>query len=251
MLEIEPAPAKDYARGMQFDATGLASFYEEPMGQVTRRIVLKRLRLAWPNLAGLRVLGYGFAVPYLRPMLGEAERVVALVPAQHGPVAWPGHQPLAALGDEEQLPFPDALFDRILMIHGLENAESSRQLLRQIWRVMAPGGRLLLVAPNRTSLWAQVERSPFAQGSPFSRSQLDRLMRQAMFSPERWDTALFVPPLKSRRLMTSGAGWEGVGRKLWPALAGVHLVEATKSLYAVVPPAKGKRAQAALAGAKA
>jgi len=235
---------------MQFDAAGLASFYEAPMGQVTRRLVLRRLRLAWPDLSGQRVLGYGFAVPYLRALQSEAERVVAVVPAQHGAVAWPGHQPLAALADEEQLPFPDALFDRILMIHGLEQAESSRQLLRQIWRVLAPGGRLLLIAPNRTSLWAQVERSPFAQGSPFSRSQLDRLMRQALFTPERWDTALFVPPLKSKRLMRGGASWEGVGRKLWPALAGLHLVEATKSLYATVPPAKGKVAKAELAGAK-
>jgi SAM-dependent methyltransferase len=231
---------------MQFDAAGLASFYEEPMGQVTRRLVLKRLRLVWPDLRGLRVLGYGFAIPYLRPLMDEAERVIALMPAQHGPVAWPDPQSLAALGEEEQLPFPDAMFDRILLVHGLESAESSRLLLRQIWRVLTPGGRLLLIAPNRTSLWAQVERSPFAQGSPFSRSQLDRLMRQAMFIPERWDTALFLPPFKSRRF----AGWEGVGRKMWPALAGVHLVDATKSLYAVVPPAKGERARAKLATAK-
>ncbi|HEX3673335.1 MAG TPA: methyltransferase domain-containing protein, partial [Rhizomicrobium sp.] len=149
---------------MQFDATGLASFYEEPMGQVTRRLVLKRLRLVWPDLRGLRVLGYGFAIPYLRPLMDEAERVIALMPAQHGPVAWPDPQCLAALGEEELLPFPDAMFDRILLVHGLESAESSRLLLRQIWRVLAPGGRLLLIAPNRTSLWAQVERSPFAQG---------------------------------------------------------------------------------------
>ncbi len=235
---------------MLFDGAGLASFYEEPMGQVTRRLVLRRLRLAWPDLRGLRVLGYGFAVPYLRPVMGEAERVVALMPAQHGAVAWPGEQPLAALGEEEALPFPDAMFDRVLMIHGLESAESARLLLRQIWRVLAPGGRLLLVAPNRTSLWAQVERSPFAQGSPFTRSQLDRLMRQAMFVPERWDTALLIPPLRSRRLIRSGEGWEGVGRRLWPALAGVHLVDATKSLYAVAPPAKGTRVRARLAAAE-
>jgi hypothetical protein len=50
-----------------------------------------------------------------------------------------------------------------------------------LWRVLAPEGKLLLVAPNRTSLWAQVERSPFAHGRPYSRSQLDRLLRDAMF----------------------------------------------------------------------
>jgi SAM-dependent methyltransferase len=236
---------------MQFDAAGLASFYEEPMGQVTRRLLLRRLRLAWPDLKGLRVLGYGFAVPYLRPLMDEAERAVALMPAQHGPVAWPEARSLAVLGDEESLPFPDAMFDRVLMVHGIETADSARLLLRQIWRVLAPGGRLLLVAPNRTSLWAQVERSPFAQGSPFSRSQLDLLMRQSMFVTERWDMALHLPPLRSRRLIRSGAGWESIGRRLWPALAGVHMVDATKSLYALVPPGKAERVRAKLAGAKA
>ena len=234
---------------MPFDAVGLASFYEEPMGQLTRRLVLKRVRLAWPDLRGLRVLGYGLAVPYLRPILGEAERAVAFMPAQQGVVAWPGQRPLVALGDEDALPFPDAMFDRVLMVHGLESAESIRLVLRQVWRVLAPGGRLLVVAPNRTSLWAQVERSPFAQGRPFTKSQLDQLMRQAMFVPERWDSALLLPPLRSRRFIRSGSGWERFGRRFWPGLAGVHLADASKSLYALVPPAEKRRAPSKLARA--
>jgi len=234
---------------MQFDATGLASFYEEPLGQVTRRLILRRVRLAWPDLRGLRVLGYGFAVPYLRPILSEAAVAAAFMPAQQGIVAWPAQFPLVAAGDENALPFPDAMFDRIVMIHGLEAAESTRILLRQVWRVLAPAGRLLVVAPNRTSLWAQVERSPFAQGTPFTRGQLDRLLRQSMFVPERWDSALLLPPLRSRRLIRNGVGWERFGRKAWPGLAGVHLVDASKSLYALVPPAEAKRVRRKLAHA--
>ena len=56
------------------DALELSSFYEEPMGQVTRRQIMRRIRLAWPDLRGLRVLGYGFAPPYLKACLPEAER---------------------------------------------------------------------------------------------------------------------------------------------------------------------------------
>ena len=67
--------------------------------------------------------------------------------------------------------------------------------MRQVWRVLAPHGRLLLVVPNRASLWAQVERSPFARGRPFNRSQLDSMLRESMFVPEHWDTALYFPPL--------------------------------------------------------
>jgi SAM-dependent methyltransferase len=148
------------------------------------------------------------------------------------------------------LPFPDAFFDRIVMVHGLETAEAIRPVMRQIWRVLAPHGRLLLVAPNRASLWAQVERSPFAHGRPFNKRQLDRLLRESMFVPEQWDTALYFPPARVRRLIRSGFGWERAGRRLWPRLAGVHIVDATKSLYALVPPAKFRAGRRVLVPAR-
>jgi len=49
---------------------------------VTRRQIMRRIRLAWPDLRGLRVLGYGFAPPYLKACLPEAERAVAFIPNQ-------------------------------------------------------------------------------------------------------------------------------------------------------------------------
>jgi SAM-dependent methyltransferase len=221
---------------MQLDSEDLVSFYDSSLGQVARRLVMRRIRLIWPEVRDMRVLGFGFATPYLRPFVGEAERVVALMPAQQGAIPWPEEdRGLTALGEEAALPFPDSMFDRILMVHGLEGTEAARPLMRQIWRVMAPEGRLLLIAPNRASLWTQIERSPFANGGPFLRSQLDILLRKSLFRPERWDNALFLPPLKSRRLIRTGEGWEKFGRRLWPGLAGVHLVEASKSLAAVVP----------------
>ena len=127
-----------------------------------------------PNVAGCRLLGYGFAMPYLRAFLPEAERCIAAMPAAMG-VSAPGRRANASPPwcEEDALPFPDAFFDRILMVHGLEEAEGLRPLLRQLWRVLAPEGRLLMVAPNRASLWAQVERSPFGHGRPFSRGELD------------------------------------------------------------------------------
>lgn len=236
---------------MQIDAQHLVSFYETPMGQIARRQILRRLRQIWPDVSGQRVLGYGFAVPYLRHLLLEAERVVALMPAQQGVLAWPNRKVLSVLGEEDALPFPDAMFDRILMVHALEAADGTRPLLRQIWRVLAPGGRLVIVAPNRRSPWALVEASPFAQGRPFSRSQLTSVLTQAMFVPEQWDCALMFPPLKSRRLVRSGSAWERLGHRAWPRLAGVHLVEATKSLYGapnVVPHARRRGALAHVSG---
>ena len=167
------------------------------------------------------MLGYGFAVPYLRPYLADAQRVVAVMPAQQGVVPWPVGRPPTALGDEDSLPLSDSFFDHILVVHGLEGADAARPLLRQLWRVLAPEGRLLLVVPNRSSLWAQLERSPFALGRPFSRGELDSLLRGALFEPLRWDRALYLPPLHGRRLVRTGNAWERILRRLLPALSGM------------------------------
>ncbi|HEY2445393.1 MAG TPA: methyltransferase domain-containing protein [Rhizomicrobium sp.] len=210
------------------------SFYEEPIGQVTRRTIFRRIRLIWPDMRRQRLLGYGYALPYLRPFIGEAERIAAFVPQQLELES--ADLPFVVQGEEDSLPFEDSLFDRILVVHGLENAESTRPMLRQIWRALAPEGRILCIVPNRASLWSQIERSPFAFGRPFSRGQIERLMRESLFQPERWDSALYFPPVRSRRLVRTGTAWERAGRMLWPRLAGVHIFEASKSLYALVPP---------------
>jgi len=235
---------------MLFDSENLAAFYDSALGQVTRRHLHRRMKAAWPDLRGARILGVGFAIPYLRAFSLEAERTIALLPEDLGSFRWP-QRSLTALCEEDAFPFPDALFDRIVMIHGLEAAESTRPLMRQVWRVLAPAGRLLIVVPNRTSLWAQVDSSPFAHGRPFSRNQMDRLLRDTMFVPERWDTALHLPPINARRLVRSGNAWERTGKMLWPRLAGVHVIDATKSMYALAPVRKARRLKPVLAPARA
>jgi SAM-dependent methyltransferase len=221
---------------MQLYVRELADFYDGHLGAVARRILLRRLRQIWPNVEGQRLLGYGYAVPFLRPFLLEAERGVAAMPSHMGVASWPERKCLTALVEEDALAFPDAFFDRVLVVHGMEGAESLRPLLRQLWRVLAPEGRMLLVAPNRASLWAQVDWSPFGQGRPFSRRELNTLLRDVLFEPIFWDRALYAPPFHAKTLIGTGAGWERIGHRFFYRIGGVHLVEATKSLYAPVGP---------------
>jgi len=248
-VPLNPARRGGTPCAMDYDSANLSAFYASPLGEVAQRLIHNRLEAFWPDVRGTRLLGYGFALPFLPRFAAEAERVAALIPAQLGTTGWPGGPAATVLGDEDALPFSDAMFDRVLVVHGLESAESLRPVLRQLWRVLAPAGKLLIVTPNRNSLWSQVERSPFAHGRPFSRSQLQALMRDTLFVPERWDIALLAPPLRSRRLLGRGTSWERVGRRVWPGLAGVHILEATKSLYAISPAIPVKQGARALASA--
>jgi hypothetical protein len=98
---------------------------------------------------------------------------------------------------------------------------------------------LLIVTPNRRSVWARIDATPFGHGRPYSRSQLERLLVESLFTPVSWGTALHMPPINRGIFLKSAYVWERLGRTLWPAFGGVLLVEARKEVMA---PIGGKRA---------
>jgi SAM-dependent methyltransferase len=229
---------------MYLDVVDLRNFYGEPLGRLVRRVLRARLTAMWPKVAGDRVMGLGYATPYLRPFRDQAERVIGLMPAPQGVVNWPSEGPSAtALVHEDALPLPDSSIDRALLVHCLEMAENPSDVLREVWRVLAPGGRLIAVVPNRSGLWARMETTPFGHGRPFSRGQLDRLLKETLYSPIDWTGALYMAPFERSFLIRSGVAFERVGGRLWPALSGVVIVEATKQLYQGLPARARTRAR--------
>jgi SAM-dependent methyltransferase len=218
------------------DVVDLRDFYETRLGQVTRHLIRRRVRALWPDLQGQSLLGLGYATPYLRQYREEAERVLAIMPAGQGVLPWPPEGPNAvALAEETELPLPDISVDRVLLVHGLECGEQVRDMLREVWRVMSGSGRLLIVVPNRRGIWARLDRTPFGHGHPFTVGQIRRLLRDNLFVPQETRTGLFLPPFGGRLWLSSANAWEAAGSRIFPALAGVALVEATKTLYAPQP----------------
>jgi SAM-dependent methyltransferase len=227
---------------MYLDVVDLRAFYAERLGLVARRLIAERLRRRWPSVAGERLLGIGFATPYLAEFAGEAERTLAFMPAAQGVVNWPPDGPnAAALVADDCLPLPNASVDRVLAIHSLEMTANANDHLREVWRVMAPGGRVIIVVPNRRGIWARVETTPFGFGRPYGRGQLTVLLRDALFSPLGWSEALAVPPIRRRPWVRTGGAWEKFGSIVWPGFAGVIIVEATKQLYQGIPARRSAR----------
>lgn len=149
---------------------------------------------------------------------------------------WPaGELSSTALIFDEELPLPDSSIDRVLMVHSLEFAENPRESLKELWRVLAPGGRLVIVVPNRRGVWARMEHTPFGSGRPYSRSQLTALLRETNFTPGATAEALFFPPTTSRPVLKFRRYLEHTGRRLWPLFSGVIIVEAQKRLYQGLP----------------
>lgn len=220
---------------MHIDVAMLRDFYGSPLGQVVRRLIAGRIRARWRNGAPGTLIGLGYPVPYIGAFRGEARRLGALMPGPQGALVWPRDGlKQSVLIDEEALPLPDNSVDRLLVVHGLEMAGRVRPVLREMWRVLAPEGSLLMIVPNRRGLWARTDRTPFGYGRPYSRAQVETMLKDALFTPVEWGEALYVPPFNRDMLLRSAVAWERMGARLTPGFAGVIIVEASKQVAAPI-----------------
>lgn len=222
----------------------LRAFYGEPTGVLVRRLIARRLDDAWGEAINCDVLGVGYPTPWLDAFVG-ARRVVAAMPGGQGVETWPAAgRNRTVLVDDRRLPFLAGAFDRILLIHALEEADDPAALLNEAVRALAPTGRIILAAAARGGLWARVEATPFGHGRPFTRGQMERLVRQAGLEPTAWSQTLYTPPWGP--LLGLADGIERIGGLVAPGAAGVILLEASRQAYARIRPSGAtRRAQAA------
>lgn len=216
---------------MHLDVQQLRDFYyRSQLGRAAQKGVRDKLAARWGNCRGLTVAGYGFAVPLLRPFLGQAERVIGLMPAPQGVMHWPADGANhSVLCDEARWPLTNDSVDRLVFMHGLETSEHPLALLEEAHRALAPQGRAMLVVPNRAGLWARRDVTPFGYGRPWSRGQIARVLDEAGFLLSGHGAALFFPPSGSGFWLRSARSLERAGGRWAPeALGGVWLVEAIR-----------------------
>lgn len=218
---------------MYTKALDLKEFYDTVQGRVVQRSIRHHIRRFWPDVKGQRIVGMGYAMPYLRPFIGEAERIACLMPMQQGAIFWPPEgKGLVAVCDEGELPLETNSVDRVLVIHALNSAESIDSILQESWRVLTGQGRLMMVVPNRSGIWARMDNTPFGHGTPYSMGQIRHFLKEYMFVPEESARALFFPPTSSRLTLVTAPVWEKIGQTVFNAFGGVNIVCATKQLYA-------------------
>jgi SAM-dependent methyltransferase len=222
---------RDYSHMRQPAAT-LETFYNSRLGQCAARLMAERLTALWGNCEGQRVLGIGYPGPILPVWQANATSCIGAVPQEIGEVRHATAQGQSlCLSPEDRLPFQEGLFDRVFMLHALEEADSPRQLLREAWRVLAPEGRIAIAVTNRRSMWSLVDSKPFGHGRPWTRHQLVRFLNDSLFQVTASSTAVHMPPLDWRLITAASKSWERAGELVLPGLGGVVLVEAVKRLY--------------------
>lgn len=225
----------------------LKAFYNGTTGRVVRRILQTRIRKLWPDVRHMSVMGLGYAAPYLRVFKEEGERVFAVMPDIQGAHHWPQQgddKNMCCLSEASALPLENSSLDRILLIHDLEFYHAVQPSLKEIWRVLKPNGRLLVVVPNRSGWWTRADWTPFGLGSPYSHTQICYYLRDHGFVHERSEKALFFPPTKRPFLLKFAGALEMIGPYLLPFFAGLHMVEVSKQVFASIDKGSGSAVRA-------
>ncbi len=228
---------------MRPDIIALRGFYGTRLGKWVRGRLAHEVMQRWPELREDVVLGIGYATPVLRFLIrgvGPGGSVVAAMPRSQGGIYWPSRgDNRTILTHKQALPFTANSIHRAVLLHALEFAEDAKGSLKELCRVMTPGGRVIIVVPHRRSIWSSAGGTPFGYGTPYSVSQLKHLLEDTGLTVMQHETLLHTPPFQSKLMLRMARIFEGIGMLL-PFTGGLILLEAEKQIYAGVRETKRK-----------
>ena len=107
------------------------------------------------------------------------------------------------LGAAEKLPYDDGTFDLVTALDVVEHLDDDLAGLREMQRVLRPGGRVLLFVPTFMFLWG-LQDDVSNHRRRYRLPELRRVLEQAGFEVERTTYAnitFFLPILLARKLM--------------------------------------------------
>jgi ubiquinone/menaquinone biosynthesis C-methylase UbiE len=184
-------PARPYRDLAAFDARA-GGYDAGRLGRMHHEIAQATARLAAVGGAARRVLDLGCGTGYLlRRLAGawpEAERLVGVDPAPQmlATAATTGGDGRLrfVLGLAEHLPFPDGAFDLVVSTTSFDHWSDQAAGLAECARVLAPGGRLVLV--DQFSAWLAPTVLASRRGKARTKRRANRLALAAGFRAPAW-----------------------------------------------------------------
>ena len=151
-------------------------------------------------------------------------------------LAWDTNASL--LAEPDQLPFAENQFDVIVLPHTLEFQALPHEVLREVFRVLRPEGRLLMTGFNPYSLFGIKryfgrERSGPWAGEFISLSRAKDWLTLLGFDIVGGQLDCYNVPAKSEATLQRLSGFETAGDRWWPFAGGVYFLHAVKRVAGV------------------
>jgi SAM-dependent methyltransferase len=139
---------------------------------------------------------------------------------------------LSAIASYQELPFPNEMFDIVILPHVLETVDNYPTVLREAVRVLKGEGYLLMLGFNPYRLHALCDTKPPLMHSP-SMYKL-RFWLQHANCEIQFIKRFFFRPLSQRdKLLHKLQPMEKIGQWCWPAYGACYIVIARKKVLAM------------------
>ena len=154
---------------MSSSAYDIQEFYSTATGRFVHQAITKQLKQTTifdtHNDASQRHLSLGFGFPFFEGQ-EKASPDFTFLPPEMGLYGWaPNGQDIGKHRSGKNrcgicritdLPLPDESVTQVFMIHCLEFIDDPEMALNEIWRVLHPEGRLIMVVPHRGGFWPSI-----------------------------------------------------------------------------------------------
>lgn len=156
-----------------------------------------------------------------------------------------------------QLPFETRSLDLIVLPHVLDFTHQPHLVLREVERVLVPGGRVLLTGFNPLSLWGvrrliQGRDCPPWDGNFLTLVRIKDWLALLDLEPARGHFMMYTPPFNRLDWIKQFQFMEKAGDRWWPLAAGAYAIEAIKrvrGMNLILPCWKPAKPQARLVAA--
>lgn len=223
-------------QGSSLTPEDLARWRQTPMGALTERLEHEVMTDLAAPVDGMTLLDAGCGDGVLAEKFFEAGAVVTGIDANPDMVAAAkrrrGGTFLTATAGA--LPFEDASFDRVVAMTLLCVSGEAERIVREMARILRPGGRMVLGELGAWNLWALARRWRGLRGNQlwrnahfFTLNEMESLVGGAGLEPIRSRCAVYYPPVAGLSGYLAGAD-AGLSRRLGSLGAAFIAINAKK-----------------------
>ncbi|MEW6726737.1 class I SAM-dependent methyltransferase [Desulforudis sp. 1088] len=218
-------------------------WYERPLGRVVEKLETDLfLTLARP-CRGERVLDAGCGTGRLALLMAQMGLSVTgidsseamLEVAREKLAGYPSVELLCS--PLETLPLPPEYYHLVVAFTVLEFTEDPGRAVRELWRMVRPGGRLVVAVLNAWSPWAWRRRAEarlhggiFKNAHFFQPGELVSLLARETGQQPYWQSAVFIPPSANSLVLRFADGLERWGRRMLKPWGALLIVRVDKTL---------------------
>ena len=220
---------------MSWDITDIDGYYRTPEGVLVADILAAELSHQHTSgrMSALADSTDRLAIGYPFPLYSSAQFLPPVfMLSETGVLAWKkSGSVITTCIDSGSFPCATEFVGQVFVSHALEYVADKAGFLSEIWRCLKGEGELVMVVPHRRSLWARADKTPFGQGTPFSRRQLRLILEQAGFHQIQIKHSLYMPPFGTGLPLTLRRRFHAIGQIGWAMFGGVLIAIARKRLY--------------------